>query len=230
MNRTLSKIFASPFISRNRRALVILADICIYLVISAAVYLYLILSHDMTCEFNIFAFNVMMYGIFCFILHLSVGNQKKLWRYAGAKEYLDIFISDVIAFLIYILVMRVFLWTRSSPFAMAAVASCSLIAKLVMRFVYRIYRQSFSGNVEDPNAKSHEKRVVAIVGAGNAGVTLVEELKRNENSPYEIWGLIDDDPEKIGKHMLEMLTKFRSEGLFDIVVEDEANDDSENDR
>ena len=41
---------------------------------------------------------------------------------------------------------------------------------------------------------------------------------------------LDNDPEKIGKHMLEMLTKFRSEGLFDIVVEDEANDDSENDR
>ena len=31
----------------------------------------------------------------------------------------------------------------------------------------------------------------------------------------------DNDPEKIGKHMLEMLAKFRSEGLFDIVVEDE---------
>ena len=41
---------------------------------------------------------------------------------------------------------------------------------------------------------------------------------------------LDNDSEKIGKHMLEMLTKFRSEGLFDIVVEDEANDDSENDR
>ena len=41
---------------------------------------------------------------------------------------------------------------------------------------------------------------------------------------------LDNDPEKIGKHMLEMLTKFRSEGLFDIVVKDEANDDSENDR
>jgi hypothetical protein len=32
---------------------------------------------------------------------------------------------------------------------------------------------------------------------------------------------LDNDPEKIGKHMLEMLAKFRSEGLFDIVVEDE---------
>ena len=32
---------------------------------------------------------------------------------------------------------------------------------------------------------------------------------------------LDNDPEKIGKHMQEMLVKFRNEGLFDIVVEDE---------
>lgn len=35
---------------------------------------------------------------------------------------------------------------------------------------------------------------------------------------------LDNDPEKIGIHMLEMLemlAKFRSEGLFDIVIEDE---------
>ena len=39
---------------------------------------------------------------------------------------------------------------------------------------------------------------------------------------------LDNDPEKIGKHMLEMLVKFRNEELFDIVVEDEADDGSEN--
>ena len=32
---------------------------------------------------------------------------------------------------------------------------------------------------------------------------------------------LDNDPEKIGKHMLEILVKFRNEGLFDIVVEEE---------
>ena len=32
---------------------------------------------------------------------------------------------------------------------------------------------------------------------------------------------LDNDPERIGKYMLEMLVKFRNEGLFDIVVEDE---------
>ena len=31
----------------------------------------------------------------------------------------------------------------------------------------------------------------------------------------------DNDPEKIGIHMLEMLAKFRNEGFFDITVEDE---------
>ena len=32
---------------------------------------------------------------------------------------------------------------------------------------------------------------------------------------------LDNNPEKIGIHMLEMLAKFSNEGLFDTVVEDE---------
>ncbi len=31
----------------------------------------------------------------------------------------------------------------------------------------------------------------------------------------------NNEPEKIGSYMLEMLSKFRSEGLFDSAVEDE---------
>ncbi len=32
---------------------------------------------------------------------------------------------------------------------------------------------------------------------------------------------LDNDPEKIGIHMLEMVAKFRNEGIYDIQVEDE---------
>ena len=32
---------------------------------------------------------------------------------------------------------------------------------------------------------------------------------------------LDNDPERIGIHMLEMLSTFRREGLFDVAVEDE---------
>ncbi len=36
-----------------------------------------------------------------------------------------------------------------------------------------------------------------------------------------VCGGFDNDPEKIGIHMLEVLAKFRNEGLFDIVFDDE---------
>ena len=32
---------------------------------------------------------------------------------------------------------------------------------------------------------------------------------------------LDNDPEKIGIHMLEMVAKFRSEGIYDILVDGE---------
>ena len=32
---------------------------------------------------------------------------------------------------------------------------------------------------------------------------------------------LDNDPDKIGTHMLEMVAKFRNEGIYDIQVEDE---------
>ena len=43
-----------------------------------------------------------------------------------------------------------------------------------------------------------------------------------------VYQSITNDPEKIGIHMLEMLAKFRSEGLFNVVVEDETDDDPGN--
>ena len=98
------------------------------------------------------------------------------------------------------------------------------------------------------------RRGIGFFAEYDSGITLLPEvaMKQISNKKYEAYqqyqtdmlhgriltpdGLrvlcasLDNDPEKIGKHMLEMLTKFQSEGLFDIVVEDEANDDSENDR
>ena len=35
---------------------------------------------------------------------------------------------------------------------------------------------------------------------------------------------LDNDPEKIGIHMLEMLAKFRNEGLFDVDLSDDKED------
>jgi len=50
-------------------------------------------------------------------------------------------------------------------------------------------------------------RRVLIYGAGRAGESVVREIRRNENLPYEILGFLDDDPQKLGKiiHGIEVL-------------------------
>ena len=47
-----------------------------------------------------------------------------------------------------------------------------------------------------------------------------------------VWGLrvicagLDNDPMKIGIHMLEMVEKFRREGLYDVIVDDEEEEET----
>lgn len=55
-------------------------------------------------------------------------------------------------------------------------------------------------------AKNPPRRVL-IFGAGRAGESVVREIRRNENLPYEICGFLDDDPQKLGKiiHGVEIL-------------------------
>ena len=96
------------------------------------------------------------------------------------------------------------------------------------------------------------RRGIGFFAEYDSGIALLPEvaMKQISNKKYEAYqqyqtdmlygriltpdGLrikcasLDNDPEKIGKHMLEMLAKFRSEGLFDIVVEDEIDDDPDN--
>lgn len=89
------------------------------------------------------------------------------------------------------------------------------------------------------------RRGIGFFAEYDSGIMLLSEvaMKQISNKKYEAYqqyqtdmlhgriltpdGLrvlcasLDNDPEKIGKHMLDMLVKFRNEGLFDIVVEDE---------
>ena len=67
-------------------------------------------------------------------------------------------------------------------------------------------------------------RRVLIVGAGNAGMTLVNIVKDNYPPPFFLVGLIDDDPEKIGKELLGYYILGGSSDLLKIIDEKEVSD------
>ena len=71
------------------------------------------------------------------------------------------------------------------------------------------------------------QRRVLIVGAGKAGSTLVDVLDQQDPPPFNLIGLVDDDPNKIGTKIHEypilaggdqLLELIRSEKISDLVL------------
>lgn len=81
--------------------------------------------------------------------------------------------------------------------------SMSLLLMMTARFIYRKYRMKVT-------TRNQEKKVrCAIIGAGNAGVGLLNEIKIIPK-PLSASMLFDDDPEKIGKFIHGIEVRVRS--------------------
>lgn len=131
---------------------------------------------------------------------LVFGCYDSLWRYQESKEYLMQFIALFSAHaMLSILVLAVLmpLGMEYPQRLQLLVFLISLVSMWVMRFIYRYVRQSI-------RLRKHQKVAnvkVAIVGAGDAGVTLVDEIRRDADCPYHVVCFFDDDPVKQRAHV-----------------------------
>ncbi|MBQ7356625.1 MAG: polysaccharide biosynthesis protein [Clostridia bacterium] len=129
------------------------------------------------------------------------GIYGNVWRYANAESYARCVIADfvggTVALLItYIPPMRIFFIGAWQSLSLIAIAN---LLTLMSRFVYQtMYRNK---NVVHGEAKKR-KISVAIVGAGQVGSLLAEELIFNEKSHYTPVLFIDKEKSKIGSRIL----------------------------
>ena len=72
------------------------------------------------------------------------------------------------------------------------------------RFVYRIWKE-----LRIPLSPPEARRKALIVGAGDVGEMVLRSIKREQDFPYEVMGIVDDDPDKIGRriHGVEVLDR-----------------------
>ena len=119
-----------------------------------------------------------------------------LWRYAESKEYLFLLLAAGAGFLSYEVLARYILHIGVISFLLlAAIASLWIIGMLVLRFAYRVYRDHVR------HLGIGRRIPVAVVGAGSAGIQLLEELQNNPDSRYAVQCFFDDDPGKIGRRI-----------------------------
>ena len=118
-----------------------------------------------------------------------------LWRYAESREYLSLLMAAFCGAFLYEVLARIFLETVISFMLLTCVASLWVLGMLLTRFAYRVYRS------ETLFRKGKPQIPVAIVGAGTAGVSLLDELQGNPDSRYRVRCFFDDDLEKVGKRI-----------------------------
>lgn len=124
-------------------------------------------------------------------------NYDSVWRYAESREYLSLLTASVLGFAAYEIYAR-FINKGGSVISFLLLTSiCSLwvLGMLGMRITYRFllsWRRYRMGSHQIP---------AAIVGAGAAGVQLLEELRSNVDSRYDVRCFFDDDAAKFGKRI-----------------------------
>ena len=137
---------------------------------------------------------LLLYG--CTVaFQLGLKTYDSLWRYAESKEYLTLLAAAFCGFALYEVAARILLKSTISFVLLAAIASLWVLAMLITRFGYRLYRSQVL------RRQRGGSRPIAIIGAGEAGVQLLEEFQRTPGSRYYAQCFFDDDPAKQNKYI-----------------------------
>ena len=141
-----------------------------------------------------------------------------IWRYGGVQNYMRLMLSDGVAFIVYFILGRFILPVHQLTFVkMLALVAMSLLGSLAIRMAYRyafkccnndslwgrtllFFLKTF-GRIDVVRYRDVKKIRVAILGAGNLGNNLFDEIAMDNKSPYEVRCFIDGDKAKVGRHI-----------------------------
>lgn len=186
-------------LKNRRKLLLVLIDIMIF----TLVYVFCVLmmqfaaptNHELSGLYQLLNYALCLVSVMFARWFLRI--YRNVWRYADTLAYLEIMVADLTGG---ILALTISFYTRNSAhniyigfWCTVAVIALSYIATLTSRLLYQQYHKN--QNVENRDVS---KTYVAIVGAGQIGTLLAEDLERNPNSTYHPACYIDTDKGKIG--------------------------------
>ena len=160
-----------------------------------------------------------LYGCTVFF-QLFFKTYDSLWRYAESQEYLSLIFAALCGFALYEVIVRIVLHSAMSFVLLLGVACAWLLGMLTVRFLYRGYRTRMLRRDRGTLVS------VAVLGAGEAGARLIDELHHNPTSRYRVECVFDDDRSKRGRMLHgvpvrgtidEAVEKMRAVGLSDVI-------------
>ena len=138
-----------------------------------------------------------------------------IWKYASASDLVNIILACLVSAATQTVGMTLMglRFPRSYPFMYFAVLTAGIS---IFRFTYRIiayFRQKQQGLIKEGKTNT------MIVGAGEAGNTLLKELQNSKFVEQNVCCLVDDDPGKIGKYLRGVLVAGNRKDICRLVEE-----------
>jgi len=142
---------------------------------------------------GVFFYNAVLLFVTSIVFRLVWGVYNYVWRYTSTGAYLRLVIADICAGVVSVTVSYVS-GKHIGVWFFITIASLGALVALSARFVYRLlYKRKYNLRVQ-----YEQQTNAAIVGAGQLGAYLVNELNSNPNSAYRPVLFFDNDPSKIG--------------------------------
>lgn len=142
---------------------------------------------------------VPIYTIIMLAALASLRLYRSVWRYASIPELLRVFSASIIGALVQVLGTLLFL--QRMPISYYIIGWILMfVALAVSRFGYRAARMVY----REKKKKNHKGKNVMIIGAGEAGKELLDELLRSNRLNVQPKCFIDDDSGKHGKYISDV--------------------------
>ncbi len=144
---------------------------------------------------------------------------RNVWRYANVRAYLTMVVADtcsgILAFLASFVLSQIahFENVFNGFWRTLSVVTMFTLGTLIMRFAYQLLHQN--GN-NDGRTAARNKIGVAIVGAGQVGCNLAEEL-RSSSSHYHPICFIDRASSKIGMRVADLKVYDEDENIIEVL-------------
>ncbi len=146
------------------------------------------------------AFGVMpIHTIAMVIILIGMRLYQSIWRYASVPELMRIFGASILGFLEILVVTLLFF--KRMPISYYFIGWMLMFGFLAAsRFAYRAVHILYRRKTKDAQKGKH----IMIIGAGDAGNQLLDEMQRSRQLNVQVKCIIDDDPSKQGKYIRDI--------------------------
>ena len=194
----------------SRRNILMLVDAVIAGVGYLMAYMITLSANQLINYIPLYKETFFLFAVIYLTVYYFMGIYGQMWRYADADEYQLCSIASVCAGGIFIVLSEIIgynvpirIQIAAPMIVMGMVIASRITYKTLSQYKRRkAHEDEISSNEESAEASDARNKRLAIVGAGDAGVQLLREIKNNPSLRYDPVCFVDDNPHKMGRSIL----------------------------